>query len=86
MKAIRSKFKRSRKTSQKKIRSKVDGVVATVEKKVHDAVVAGMNKLVIPRGEPAPRSANASSGRGHGSVVFDFNGRIFRGVRSLFRL
>ena len=47
-------------TSEKE-RYKVDNVVATVNTRVRGAILTSMDKLVIPRGELAIRSASDSS-------------------------
>ena len=59
------------------MRSEVDSVVATVETRVHDAILTSKESSVIPR--VAMKSVKASSGWEIDSVVFDPDQREFSG-------
>ena len=62
-----------------KVLNEVDNVVATVETRVHDAILSAMEGLVLPRVELAMKSVNESSGLDSESVVLDPDLRNFSG-------
>ena len=63
-----------------RVRSEAENAIATVQRSVHDAILAAMNNLVILRFELAIRLFNASSGHQQGSVVYDPRQKIVREV------
>ena len=60
-----------------RVRNEVDSVMATVETRVHDAILNAMDTLVFPGVDLAMKSVNVSSRRDIGSVVPDPNQRVF---------
>ena len=57
----------------------VDNNVGTVKTRVHEAIVAAVDNLVIPRVELAIKSVSAASGWDTGGVVIDPDQRSFSG-------
>ena len=68
-----------------KVLSDVDNVVATVATKLHDAILAAMDSLVVPRVELAMKSVNATSGRNPGSVVLTETGEMSQEMPQAFK-
>ena len=67
-----------------KVHSEADSLVATVETRVHDAFLAAMDSLVIPRVQLALKLVNVSSRWDPGSFGLDPDQRDFSGyVESL---
>ena len=59
--------------------SEVDNIVATIEDKVDNSILAAIANLVSPRVDLAIRLANALSGRDPGIVLYDPDQRVFSG-------
>ena len=62
-----------------KIRKAVDNAVMTIDVRMHDAILTGLNNVEIPRVELAARSITGSSGQRPSSVVQNFDRSIFTG-------
>ena len=62
-----------------KIRRAGDGVVLTVENRMHDAILTAMDKVLMPRVATAVRSSSGSIGHGPTSGVQNPDRRDFTG-------
>ena len=63
-----------------KVREEVTNALTAVENGVHDAVLAAMDNLEIPKNQMAVRSITNSSGRGPNSMVRNLDYRDFSGI------